>query len=356
MNCLLEVFGLALPYNGTALAETPERNSLAQRAGRRIIELIEQNVCPRDLFTLNAVDDAFALDVAMGGSTNTVLHTLAFCREAGIDYPLSRINGVADKIPHLSKISPSGPWHIEDLHRAGGIPALLKEISRKGEHLLHLDRATVSGKTLRSIVNDAETADHEVIRAVENPHSATGGLAILFGNLAPDGGVIKTAGVSASQRKHSGPAKIFESQEEAQSGILAGQVTAGDVVVIRYEGPRGGPGMQEMLSPTSAIMGMGLGDKVALITDGRFSGGTRGVCIGHISPEAAANGPIAALHQGDIIDIDLEARTINVRLSEEEIRVRIGALPTHEVRTKSQWLRRYAHFVTSASTGAVLKS
>ncbi len=356
MNCLLEVFGLALPYNGTALAETPERNSLAQRAGRRIIELIEQNVCPRDLFTQDAVDDAFALDVAMGGSTNTVLHTLAFCREAGIDYPLSRINGVADKIPHLSKISPSGPWHIEDLHRAGGIPALLKEISRKGDHLLHLDRATVSGKTLRSIVNDAETADHEVIRAVENPHSATGGLAILFGNLAPDGGVIKTAGVSASQRKHSGPAKIFESQEEAQSGIMAGQVAAGDVVVIRYEGPRGGPGMQEMLSPTSAIMGMGLGDKVALITDGRFSGGTRGVCIGHISPEAAANGPIAALHQGDIIDIDLDARTINVRLSEEEIRARISALPPYTARTNSRWLRRYAYFVTSASTGAVLKS
>ncbi|MFZ1978278.1 MAG: dihydroxy-acid dehydratase [Bacteroidota bacterium] len=356
MNCLLEVFGLALPYNGTALAETPERNSLAQQAGRRIIELIEQNVCPRDLLTQDAVDDAFALDVAMGGSTNTVLHTLAFCREAGIDYPLSRINSVADKIPHLSKISPSGPWHIEDLHRAGGIPALLKEISRKGEHLLHLDRATVSGKTLRSIVNDASVADHEVIRTIENSHSLTGGLAILFGNLAPEGGVIKTAGVTASQRKHSGPAKIFESQEEAQSGILAGQVAAGDVVVIRYEGPRGGPGMQEMLSPTSALMGMGLGDKVALITDGRFSGGTRGVCIGHISPEAAAHGPIAALRPGDIIDIDLDARTINVRLSEEDLRARIDALPPHSVRTNSRWLRRYAHFVTSASTGAVLKS
>jgi dihydroxy-acid dehydratase len=356
MNCLLEVFGLALPYNGTALAETPERNSLAQQAGRRIVELIEQNVCPRDLFTKDAVDDAFALDVAMGGSTNTVLHTLAFCREAGIDYPLNRINSVADRIPHLSKISPSGPWHIEDLHRAGGIPALLKEISRKGDNLLHLDRATVSGKTLRNIVNDAETADHEVIRTVENSHSATGGLAILFGNLAPEGGVIKTAGVTANQRKHSGPSKIYESQEEAQAGIMAGQVTAGDVVVIRYEGPRGGPGMQEMLSPTSAIMGMGLGEKVALITDGRFSGGTRGVCIGHISPEAAAHGPIAALRQGDIIDIDLDARTINVRLSDQEIRARIEALPPHEVRTNSQWLRRYAHFVTSASTGAVLKS
>jgi dihydroxy-acid dehydratase len=356
MNCLLEVFGLALPYNGTALAETPERNSLAQQAGRRIVELIEQNVCPRDLFTQDAVDDAFALDVAMGGSTNTVLHTLAFCREAGIDYPLIRINSITDKIPHLSKISPSGPWHIEDLHRAGGIPALLKEISRKGDHLLHLDRATVSGKTLRNIVNDAETADHEVIRTVENSHSATGGLAILFGNLAPEGGVIKTAGVIATQRKHSGPAKIYESQEEAQAGIMAGQVVAGDVVVIRYEGPRGGPGMQEMLSPTSAIMGMGLGEKVALITDGRFSGGTRGVCIGHISPEAAAHGPIAALRQGDIIDIDLDARAINVRLSDQEIRARIEALPPHAVRTNSRWLRRYAHFVTSASTGAVLKS
>jgi dihydroxy-acid dehydratase len=356
MNCLLEVLGLALPYNGTALAKSKERNELAAEAGKLILKLVAKNICPRDLVTQDAVDDAFALDMAMGGSTNTVLHTLAFCNEIGLEYPLSRINQVADKIPHLAKISPSGPWHIEDLHKAGGVPAILNEITRKGGDLLHLDRPTVSGKTLRSIVAKSKVKNSEVIRPVENPHSAKGGLAILFGNLAPEGAVIKAAGVPASMRKHSGPACIFESQEEAQAGILAGQVQAGDVVVIRYEGPRGGPGMQEMLSPTSAIVGMGLGDKVALITDGRFSGGTRGACIGHVSPEAAGGGPIAALRAGDIIDIDLDARTLNVRLSDEEIRSRIAALPKFEYRTTSKWLRRYSKFVTSASTGATLKS
>ena len=356
MNCLLEVIGLGLPFNGTALAKSKQRNDLTKEAGKIIMRLVEKNIRPRDIVTKDAIDDAFALDMAMGGSTNTVLHTLAFCNEAGIDYPLSRINEVADKIPHLSKISPSGPWHIEDLNKAGGVPAILHEVTRKGGDLLHLDRPTVSGKSLRSIVEKAKVKNAEVIRPVENPHSPKGGLAILFGNLAPEGAVIKTAGVSASMRKHSGPAKIFESQEDAQAGILAGQVQAGDVVVIRYEGPRGGPGMQEMLSPTSTIMGMGLGDKVALITDGRFSGGTRGACIGHVSPEAASGGPIAALRAGDMIDIDLEARTLIVRLSDEEIRSRIAALPEFKPRTTSKWLRRYAHFVTSANTGAVLRS
>jgi dihydroxy-acid dehydratase len=356
MNCLLEVIGLGLPFNGTALAKSKQRNDLTKDAGKIIMKLIEKNIRPRDIVTQDAIDDAFALDMAMGGSTNTVLHTLAFCNEAGIDYPLSRINEVADRIPHLSKISPSGPWHIEDLHKAGGVPAILNEITRKGDDLLHLDRPTVSGKTLRSIVAKSKVKNAEVIRPVENPHSAKGGLAILFGNLAPEGSVIKTAGVSASMRKHSGPARIYESQEDALAGILAKQVQAGDVVVIRYEGPRGGPGMQEMLSPTSAIMGMGLGDKVALITDGRFSGGTRGACIGHVSPEAASGGPIAALRAGDIIDIDLDARTLNVRLSDEEIRSRIAALPEFKPRTTSKWLRRYAYFVTSANTGATLRS
>jgi dihydroxy-acid dehydratase len=356
MNCLMEALGLALPYNGTALAKSRERNAIAQEAGSLILKLIAKNVRPRDIVTREAIDDAFALDMAMGGSTNTVLHTLAFCNEAGIEYPLARINQVADRVPHLSKISPSGQWHIQDLHRAGGIPALLNEISKKGEDLLHLDRPTVSGKTMRNIIARARVKDHEVIRPVENPHSVTGGLAVLFGNLAPEGSVVKTAGVSPAMRKHSGPARIFESQEEAQAGILAGQVQAGDVVVIRYEGPRGGPGMQEMLSPTSAIMGMGLGDKVALITDGRFSGGTRGACIGHVSPEAAAGGSIAALRSGDVIELDLERRTLNVRLSDEEIRSRIAALPKFEYRTTSRWLRRYSRFVTSASTGAVMES
>jgi len=356
MNCLLEVFGLALPYNGTALAKSKERNALAADAGKLILKLVAKNICPRDLVTQDAVDDAFALDMAMGGSTNTVLHALAFCNEIGLEYPLSRINQVADKIPHLTKISPFGPWHVEDLHKAGGIPALLKEVLKKGENILHLDRPTVSGKTMRNIVEKAKVKNSKVIRPIENPHSEKGGLAILFGNLAPEGAVIKMAGVSGIMRKLSGPARIFESQEDAQAGILAGQVQEGDVVVIRYEGPRGGPGMQEMLSPTSAIVGMGLIEKVALITDGRFSGGSRGTCIGHISPEAAGGGPIAALRAGDTIDIDLDARTLDVRLSDEEIHSRVAALPKFEYRTKSKWLRRYSKSVTSASTGAVLKS
>ncbi|MFN2299260.1 MAG: dihydroxy-acid dehydratase [Anaerolineales bacterium] len=355
MNCLLEVLGLALPYNGTAVAKTAERNALADRAGRQIMKLVKQNLCPRDLVNLDVIDDAFTLDLAMGGSTNTVLHTLAFCDEAGIDYPLERINELAEKIPHLTKISPSGPWHIEDLHRAGGIPALLSEVARKDDSLLHLDRPTVTGKTLRENLRGAKVKDEKVIRPVENPHSHTGGLAILFGNLAPDGAVIKSAGVSPAMRKHSGPARIYDSQEEALTGILAGEVQPGEVVVIRYEGPSGGPGMQEMLSPTSAIMGMGLGESVALITDGRFSGGTRGACIGHVSPEAAARGPIAALRPGDMIDIDVDQRTLSVRLSDEEIRSRIAALPPFTSRTNSRWLRRYAKSVADASKGAVLK-
>ena len=355
MNCLLEVLGLALPYNGTALAKSKQRNEMTRQIGKLIMKLFAQNIKPRDLVTQDAVDDAFALDVAMGGSTNTVLHTLAFCNEAGIEYPLKRINQVADKIPHLSKISPSGQWHIEDLHKAGGVPAILNEVSKKGENVLHLNRPTVSGKTLREIVSKSKVRNKEVIRPIENPHSITGGLAILFGNLAPEGAVIKTAGVASTMRKHSGPARIYESQDEALAGILAGQVQAGEVVVIRYEGPRGGPGMQEMLSPTSAIMGMGLGDKVALITDGRFSGGTRGACIGHVSPEAAGGGQIAALKAGDIIDIDLDARTLNVRLSDEDIRSRIAALPEFKPRILSRWLRRYSSFVTSAHKGAVLE-
>jgi dihydroxy-acid dehydratase len=356
MNCLLEVLGLALPYNGTALAKSKQRNELAAEAGRLILKLIAKDLKPRDLVTKEAIDDAFALDMAMGGSSNTVLHTLAFCNEAGIEYSLERINEIADNIPHLSKIRPSGQWHMEDLHKAGGIPALLKEISRKGDNVLHLDRPTVSGKTLRSIVASAKVKNAEVIHPIENPHSAKGGLAILFGNLAPEGSVVKIAGVSPVMRKHSGPANIFESQDEAQTNILAGKVKAGDVVVIRYEGPKGGPGMQEMLSPTSAIVGMGLGEKVALITDGRFSGATRGACIGHVSPEAAARGPIAALQNGDIIEIDFDTRTLNVRLSDEEIKSRLAALPMFEQKIQSRWLRRYAHFVASAHTGATLKS
>jgi dihydroxy-acid dehydratase len=353
MNCLMEAIGLALPYNGSALAKTPEREALARKAASQIMELLARDIKPRDIITAEAIDDAFALDMAMGGSTNTVLHTLALANEAGVDYPLSRINAVAEKVAHICKVSPAGKWHMEDVHRAGGIPAILNEIQR-GTGMLHLDRMTVSGKSLGESIQGAEIKDDDVIRRTENAHSKRGGLAILFGNLAPKGAVVKVGGVSAPMMKFSGPAVIFESQEDCMVGILARKVKAGDVVVLRYEGPRGGPGMQEMLSPTSAIMGQGLGDKVALITDGRFSGGTRGACIGHVSPEAAAGGPIGALKEGDIIDIDLEARSLSVRLTDTEIQARLAALPPFVSKIQSKWLRRYAHFVTSADTGAVL--
>jgi dihydroxy-acid dehydratase len=353
MNCLLEVIGLALPYNGSALARSAERESLARRAGQRIVELVRDQVKPRDLVTLEALDDAFALDMAMGGSTNTVLHALAIAHEGGIDYPLERINTIADRVPHLCKVSPSGPWHMEDVHRAGGIPAILSEVARL-ENLLHLDRLTVTGQSLGETLAGVEIRDAEVIRRLENPHSTRGSLAVLFGNLAPQGAVIKTGGVAASMRHFSGPARIYESHDDGMRGIMAGEVRPGDVVVIRYEGPKGGPGMMEMLSPTSAIMGMGLGEQVALITDGRFSGGTRGTCIGHISPEAAAHGPIAALQDGDVVDIDLDARTLNVRLADETLQVRLSALAPFVSKAHSKWLRRYAHFVTSADTGAIM--
>jgi dihydroxy-acid dehydratase len=355
MNCLMEAIGLALPYNGSALAKTPEREALAKKAAGQILTLLERDIKPRDIVTAEAIDDAFALDMAMGGSTNTVLHTLALANEAGVDYPLSRINAVAEKVPHICKVSPAGKWHMEDVHRAGGIPAILNEVQR-ATGMLHFDRITVSGMTLGEAIKDCEIQDDDVIRHYDNAHSKRGGLAILFGNLAPNGAVVKVGGVSAPMMKFSGPAVIFESQDEAMAGILAGQVKAGDVVVVRYEGPKGGPGMQEMLSPTAAIMGQGLGDKVALITDGRFSGGTRGACIGHVSPEAAAGGPIGALLTGDIVEIDLEARKLDVRLSDEVIQERLAALPPFKSQVTSKWLKRYAYFVTSADTGAVLKT
>jgi dihydroxy-acid dehydratase len=355
MNCLMEAIGLALPYNGSALAKTAEREELAKRAAAQVMTLIERDLKPRDIVTAEAIDDAFALDMAMGGSSNTVLHTLALANEAGVDYPLSRINAVADKVPHICKVSPAGKWHMEDVHRAGGIPAILNEVQR-GTGMLHMDRPTVSGTTLGESIKGCEIKDDEVIRRYENAHSKRGGLSILFGNLAPNGAVVKVGGVSAAMMKFSGPARVYESQDAALAGILANEVQAGDVVVVRYEGPKGGPGMQEMLSPTSAIMGQGLGDKVALITDGRFSGGTRGACIGHVSPEAAAGGPIAALQAGDVIDIDLTERRLEVRLSAEEIERRLAALPPFQSSVKSKWLKRYSHFVTSADTGAVLQS
>jgi len=353
MNCLMEVLGMALPYNGSALAKTPEREALAVKAGKQVLNLLKHDIKPRDIVSAEAIDDAFALDMAMGGSTNTVLHTLALANEAGIDYPLTRINAVAEKVPYICKVSPAGKWHMEDVHRAGGIPAILNEVQRS-TGMLHLDRMTVSGMTLGESIQGCDIQDEDVIHHSENAYSQHGGLSILFGNLAPNGAVVKVGGVSEQMMKFSGPARIYESQDEALKGILAGEVIPGDVVVIRYEGPKGGPGMQEMLSPTSAIMGQGLGDQVALITDGRFSGGTRGACIGHVSPEAASGGPIGALRSGDMVDIDLTKGKLDVRLSQAEITQRLSELPPFKSNTHSKWLKRYSYFVTSADTGAVL--
>ena len=352
MNCLLEALGLALPYNGSALAQTPERIALAKQAARQIMVLIEQNLTARRIVTAEAIDDAFALDMAMGGSTNTVLHTLALAYEAGIDYPLERLNEVAARVPHLCKVSPASQWHMEDVHRAGGVPAILREIARGG-NTLHLDRLTVTGCTLGENIADAEICDDAVIRRLENPHSPHGGLAVLFGSLAPDGAVIKIGAVPPALRQHTGPARVYESEEAASYGILNREVQPGDVVVIRYEGPRGGPGMQEMLGPTAQLQGMGLGESVALVTDGRFSGGSRGVSIGHVSPEAAARGPIAAVQNGDPIAIDLDRRTLDLLVDPAEVERRLAALPPYEPQIESRWLRRYARLVSSASTGAV---
>jgi dihydroxy-acid dehydratase len=354
MNCLMEALGLALPMNGSALAETPEREALFRAAARHLMTLIERDLTARKIVTREAIDDAFALDMAMGGSTNTVLHTLAIAHEAGVDYPLERLNEVARHVPHLCKVSPSGPWHMEDVHRAGGVPAVLAELASTG-NTLHLDRPTVTGRTLRENLEGAVIRDARVIRPLTDPHSPHGGLAVLFGTLAPDGAVIKTAGVAASTpRRHRGPARVFNSEEDASKAILSRHVQAGDVVVIRYEGPRGGPGMQEMLGPTAQLQGMGLGEKVALVTDGRFSGGSRGLSVGHVSPEAAAGGPLAIVEDGDLITVDLDSHRLDLELDAVEIARRRAALPEWIPQTDSRWLRRYARQVTSASTGAVL--
>ncbi|MBN2311133.1 MAG: dihydroxy-acid dehydratase, partial [Candidatus Hydrogenedentes bacterium] len=354
MNCLCEALGLALPGNGTILAITQERRDLVRRAAKQIIPLIEADLKPRDIVTPEAVDNALALDMAMGGSTNTVLHTLAVANEAGIKYPLERINEVSARVPNICKVSPSIHWHVEDVDAAGGVTAILAELAKK-DGSLHLDCPTVTQKTLGENIAGVASKNPEVIKSVDAPYSPTGGLAILFGNLAPDGAVIKEAGVSKEILTHTGPAVVFESEAEAMEGILGGRIKEGDVIIIRYEGPRGGPGMKEMLSPTSAVMGMGLGTKVSLITDGRFSGGTRGACIGHVSPEAADGGPIALLQNGDIIEIDIPARTLNVRLSDAELEARRKKLSAPPDRHLTGWLKRYQRMVTSSNTGGVLQ-
>jgi dihydroxy-acid dehydratase len=354
MNCLCEVIGMALPGNGTIPAVDPRRQELYKDAAKAVMNLIDIDLKPLDIVQAKSVDNAFVIDMAMGGSTNTVLHTLAIANEAGIEYDLERINAISQKCPNICKVSPSSSWHIEDVHAAGGISAIMKEIS-KIDGLLDTSRPTVTGKTLGENIADADIKDTDCIHTLDNPYSAKGGLSILRGNLAPNGCVVKTAGVAKSMLVHSGPAVIFESQEEACEGILDGKVKAGDVVIIRYEGPKGGPGMQEMLSPTSYIMGAGLGESVALITDGRFSGGTHGASIGHVSPEAANGGPIAFVNEGDIVDIDIPNNSINVRISEEEFAQRKKLWRAPEPRIKTGYLAKYASMATSADTGGVLK-
>jgi dihydroxy-acid dehydratase len=356
MNCLCEALGFALPGNGTILAVDPRRLELVKSASRRIVDLVKEDVRPRQILTRRALLNAFALDFAMGGSTNTILHTLAIANEAELDFDFSELNGLSAKTPYICKVSPATTEvHIEDVDRAGGISAILKELSTV-DGLLDLSAMTVTGKTLGENIAGAEVLDRKVIRPVSDPYSASGGLAVLYGNLAPDGAVVKTGAVSPSMMRHTGPAKVYDCQDDAIEGIMSGDVKAGDVVVIRYEGPRGGPGMPEMLSPTSTIMGRGLGDSVALITDGRFSGGSRGACIGHVSPEAADRGPIAALNTGDMISIDIPGRSMTVDLDDGTIRERIAALPAFEPKIKKGYLARYAQMVTSANTGAILKT
>jgi len=409
MNCLCEALGLALPLNGTLLATSGERRRLFQRAAQRVVQMVldferlgeGHGLLPREVVTSASVDNSMVLDMAMGGSTNTVLHMMAIAREAGIEYDLARINQLSRQTPHLCKVAPSSHYHIEDVHNSGGIHTILGAVARGREGLLNLDCPTVNGQTLGENIaeydvrresagsealelatvaargvrnNEGISVEHQggrsirevtpeelgfdptdCIREADNAYSQTGGLTILYGNLAPNGSVVKTAGVAPSMFEFAGPAVIFEDETSAYEGIVDGQVKAGDVVVIRYEGPQGGPGMQEMLAPTTAIKGKGLGEKCALVTDGRFSGGTAGACIGHVSPEAAAGGTIGLLEPGDVIELNIPEQTLNVRLSEEELEARRGKWQPRPPRFTRGWLARYAREATSADTGAVLR-
>jgi dihydroxy-acid dehydratase len=355
MNCLAEALGLAMPGNGTILAVAPERRDFVRQSAKQLMKLIEMDLKPRDIVTVEAIDNAFALDMAMGGSTNTVLHVLALAQEAGIDYPIARINEVADRVPHLAKIAPASDWHIEDVHNAGGVSTVLNELLKK-PGALHPDRITVTGKTIAENVANSPILNEEVIHPLDKAHTARGGLAVLFGNLAPEGSIIKVGAVDKSVgSKHVGPAICFDSQEEALKGIAEGKIKEGHVVVIRYEGPKGGPGMPEMLAPTSQIVGMGLGAKVGLITDGRFSGASRGISIGHMSPEAAEGGPIAFVQDGDIITLDLEQRIIHLDITDEEFAARKANWKGFEPKIKTGYLARYSKLVTNASMGGILK-
>jgi len=357
MNVLCEAMGIALSGNGTALALSPEREDLVRRAARRIVEIAgDERFCIRRIVNEDAIENAFAVDMAMGGSSNTVLHLLAIAREAGVAFDLSRVDVVAQRVAHLAKISPSlATVHMEDVHEAGGLSAVMHEAAQC-PGVLHTQALTVTGETLGERISGARSKNRNVIRSIEAPYSRTGGIAVLFGNLAREGAVVKTAGIDPAMRRFVGRAICFDSQEDAVTGIVAGRVREGHLVVIRYEGPKGGPGMQEMLSPTSLIAGMGLGSKVALVTDGRFSGATRGACVGHVSPEAAEGGTLALVQDGDPITIDVDARLLSLDVPEAELeRRRLRFAPRKKV-IASSWLRRYAALVTNAASGAVLRS
>jgi len=351
MNCLTEALGIALSGNGTIPAIDSGRSRLAYQAGSRIMQIIENGLLPCDIINRQAIDNAFMVDMALGGSTNSVLHLLAIAGEAGIEYPMSRINELSDVTPCLCKLRPAGHYHIEDLNRAGGIAAVMHQL----KSLLNTAQPTVSGKTIGEIAGDAPVLDSDVIRSAQTAYAQKGGLAVLFGNIAPEGAVVKRSAVAPEMMAHRGPARVFESEEDATRAILDNEINSGEVLVIRFEGPKGGPGMREMLTPTSLLSGMGRDKDVALITDGRFSGATRGAAIGHVSPEAASGGPIGAVKEGDMINIDINEYRIDVELDGAEIQNRLQAMVERNPATLSGFLKRYAEKVTSASTGAVYR-
>lgn len=354
MNCLTEVLGMGLPGNGTIPAAfNGKRIALAKHAGMAVMELLAKNICPRDIMTKEAFDNAITVDMAIGGSSNTALHLPAIAHEAGIALPLSRFDEISKKTPYLTKLSPGGSHHIIDLNEAGGIPAVMKELDKL--NLINKDCMTVTAKPMGALIENAVITRPDVIHSVEEPYRKTGGIAVLTGNIAPECSVVKESAVAEEMLVHSGPAKVYDSEDEAIAAICGKEIVPGDVVVIRYEGPKGGPGMREMLNPTSVLAGMGLDKEVALLTDGRFSGATRGACIGHISPEAREGGNIALIQNGDIIEIDIPNRTLNVKVSEEELAERRKNWVCPPPKVKSGYLARYAALVTSAATGAVLK-
>lgn len=349
MNCATEALGMGLPGHGTIPAVDARRMQLAREAGEQIMELLAGNIRPLDIINMDSMHNAFTVDMALGGSTNSILHLMAIAHEAGIEFPLSMINEISQHTPNLCKLRPSGDYHLEDLDRAGGVTAVMKEL----EGLLKLESKTVSGKSVAELIAGGRVMDKEVIRSVADAYSSTGGIAVLFGNLAPEGAVVKKAAVASEMMVHRGPARVFDSEEDATTAIMSGSIKSGEVLVIRYEGPKGGPGMREMLTPTSLLSGMEMDKEVALITDGRFSGATRGAAIGHVSPEAASRGPIAALRDGDIVKIDIPNRKLETELSDDEISNRLARLGAFEPKIKTGYLKYYAERVCSASTGAV---